>query len=70
MVVGHWNHAGTKRTFYRPVATYRAGTAMATFMGELELVNMLVNMQKLVGVVVITTQYGRTTFKLLATVLF
>ena len=32
--------------------------------GELELVNM----QKCMGVVVITTQYGRTTSKLLATV--
>ena len=46
----------------RPVTAYRASTAMAVpLLWELEYAK--------VGVVVITTQYGRTTSKLLATVL-
>ena len=49
----------------RPVAAYRAGTAMAVP----HLWETLTRECAKVGVVVITMQYGRTTSKLLATVL-
>ena len=55
----------TKGYHFRPVAAYRAGTAMAVP----HLWGTWTRECAKVGVVVITMQYGRTTSKLLATVL-